>query len=215
VISTQLVEAGVDMDFPAVYRAWAGLDSIAQAAGRCNREGRLDGLGKVHVFVPRPRKLPYLVRRGADTASELIGLAGFDLEQPEAFHRYFSLFYGGLIATGTDILDMLKRDVPNVPFRTVGDRFRLIEDAGQRPVFVRSDQNAERLIEQLRHGGPNRDLLRALQRYAVTLYEYDLKRLWRDIQEIPPGFLVWNGLYDKNCGLDIFGDGLSVEASVV
>ena len=71
VVSTQMVEAGVDVDFPVVYRALAGLDSIAQAAGRCNREGKL-GRGQVIVFVPPQPAPPGPLRRAADTTVSLL-----------------------------------------------------------------------------------------------------------------------------------------------
>ena len=72
VISTQLVEAGVDLDFPVVYRALAGLDALAQAAGRCNREGRLDTPGLVHVFVSPSPPPPGHLRRAAEVARHVL-----------------------------------------------------------------------------------------------------------------------------------------------
>src|SRR4051794_35543285 len=91
VVSTQLVEAGVDIDLPVVYRAAAGFDSIAQAAGRCNREG-LAPLGTTYVFdaeQPPPRGV---LRQGADTAQELWGIHADPLA-PEAIEHYFQQLY--------------------------------------------------------------------------------------------------------------------------
>ena len=101
VISTQLVEAGVDIDFPVVYRALAGLDSIAQAAGRCNREGRLDK-GEVHVFVP-PKPAPPGLLRMAEQATRILweGLPPeADPMGVERFADFFRRLYGDAACRG-------------------------------------------------------------------------------------------------------------------
>lgn len=94
-VATQLVEAGVDLDFAVVYRALGGLDALAQAAGRCNREGRLAGLGELRVFVA-PTKPPRGVPQAAlqITQDMLRGDAALDLYAPAVFKTYFSLLSG-------------------------------------------------------------------------------------------------------------------------
>ncbi|MEZ4270841.1 MAG: CRISPR-associated endonuclease Cas3'', partial [Myxococcota bacterium] len=89
-ISTQLVEAGVDIDFPVVFRAVAGFDAMAQAAGRCNREGRLDAPGELRVFVPESSPPPGILRTGRDVALCLLRAdPGLDLLSPESQKQYF------------------------------------------------------------------------------------------------------------------------------
>jgi CRISPR-associated endonuclease/helicase Cas3 len=228
VVSTQLVEAGVDMDFPVVYRAWAGLDSIAQAAGRCNREGRLndDGrLGEVHVFVPPRHSHPGLLRKGEDTTKELLQMEGFDPEQPDAFARYFDLFYSRVNDTGRGTLKDLTPSDPNVldvHFRTVGDNFRLIDDTVQRPVIVRYGKSAA-LIDQLRFAGPTRSIMRNLQRYTVNLPRRMVDIMLADgrLEEVSPKkapdiVAQCNlSLYDDQLGLDVYRENLPVEDLVV
>jgi len=129
VISTQLIEAGVDVDFPVVYRALAGLDSIAQAAGRCNREGKLD-LGEVAVFIPPPARLPDMVKRGLNASiSVLHGISGPPLVR-SLFEKYFEHFYRSCELDKHDIRAELKMDGKldrelAVNFRTAAERFRL------------------------------------------------------------------------------------------
>lgn len=208
VISTQLVEAGVDVDFPVVYRALAGLDSVAQAAGRCNREGLLEGKGRMVVFVPpRPAPVGHL-RQAQGCGRQILQQRPADPLAPEHFVNYFRQLYWQKGAEGLDrrgILEDLKPDGQlRFLFSSAAVKFRLIDDTQQAPVIVRYGKGTE-LIEQLRHIGPERWLLRKLQRYVVNLPRYRHQQLLNqgDIQEIHPGLFVqaYDGLYHKDLGL--------------
>lgn len=221
VVSTQLVEAGVDIDFPIVYRAIAGLDSIAQAAGRCNREGRLDK-GEVHVFVP-PKPAPPGLLRMAEQATRTLW-AGLALEADPMgvarFAEYFQKLYGDARLDEKDICGLLRAGkVGDVSFRTAAERFRLIDEADGATVFVRykrneSDDEIDKWINTLKKEGPDRWLLRKLQRYGVTIYQRDLQRLieLRDVEPLGgdcPGLYVQSLsndlLYDRVLGINVDG----------
>ncbi len=218
VVSTQLVEAGVDIDFPVVYRALAGLDSVAQAAGRCNREGKQE-TGVVHVFVP-PKPAPKgLLRKGADKTKELCSLADFNPQSPEEYTRYFNLFYSALNDTGKEWLEeKLIRAVPDIAFRTAGEEFQMIEEGLQTPVIV-SYGDSKKWIEQVRAIGPKRESMRRLQRYTVNVPRSTATTMLADgrIEELEIGgkkiglFIQGAIRYDESTGLDIFGKGLTSE----
>lgn len=219
VISTQLVEAGVDIDFPVVYRALAGLDSIAQAAGRCNREGKRQR-GEVHVFVP-PKPAPRgLLRKGEDTMRDLCA-TGFDPHQPDAFTRYFELFYSRVNDTGSRFHDWLVKDVNpdmKVQFRTAAEEFKLIDDQAQRPVIVRYGGN-EKLIQSLKAVGPKREIMRKLQRHTVNLPVRMAAAMQADgrLEEPWPGILAQSefNIYDRQTGLAVYVEQLPVEDLIV
>jgi CRISPR-associated endonuclease/helicase Cas3 len=196
VISTQLVEAGVDVDFPVVYRALAGFDSIAQAAGRCNREGKLNEIGKsgrTVVFKPLKDAPAGLLRKGQDTGDEILRnfpelAATLD---PKVFTQYFKLFYSKVNSFDEkEIMSLLNgpdsSDV-KIQFRTAAERFHLIENAGQVPVIAwyskdHTNDNCavsgEELVRELERNGPYRALMRRIQRYTVTIPE----RLARELE---------------------------------
>lgn len=218
VVSTQLIEAGVDLDFPVVYRALAGLDSIAQAAGRCNREGLLE-CGHVYVFVP-PKPAPAGLLRMAEQAAigVLDGWQGKPLDR-SLFRPYFERLYRAADLDAKGINDLLKVDKDSfgcVGLRRAADEFKLIdnEESGYRSVYVPyrgpdKPEAFETLIGNLRKDGPARWLLRALQRYAVSLPGHQFRALLdrRDIEEITPGLFVLRSQaqYDAVLGLKLDG----------
>lgn len=197
VISTQLVEAGVDIDFPVVYRAMAGFDSIAQAAGRCNREGKLKESGKtikgkVMVFHPPKLAPPGFLRKGADAGAEIMRLEpdGCENLRGDIFQRYFKLFYGNGVASfdQKDIHSLLVQDArqQEFQFRTAARKFKLIDDQNQVPVVVwyaGKKTSGQQLIGQLRKDGPSRGLFRKLQRFTVTIPERQFAELKDSVVE--------------------------------
>ena len=206
VVSTQLVEAGVDLDFPVVYRAIAGLDSIAQAAGRCNREGLLKK-GTLVVFSPPSLPPAGILRQAAAIGSRLLSEPCEDPLAPDRFAAFFREFYWLLGPERMDVrrilLDLAPDNDLRFSFRTAADNFKLIDDALQAPVIVSYEEGAE-LVGQLTRRGPERWLMRKLQRYVINLPKYLHTRLVADgaIREIHPGIFIQNhgALYDDNLG---------------
>lgn len=220
VVSTQLVEAGVDLDFPVVFRALVGLDSIAQAAGRCNREGRQDK-GTVVVFVPPEPPPPGFMRRAMHKTISVLSRNKNDPLARENFSRFFRLFYDDCDLDKQKINALLTpkgtgEDALQVQFRTAAKRFRLIDDSGT-SVLVRyhaDEQNDEigMLLSQLRNQGPSRWLIRKLQRYSVNVSEWHFRQLQNDsqIEEIWPG--IWSQMEGTILYHPILGLALDSEA---
>jgi CRISPR-associated endonuclease/helicase Cas3 len=224
VISTQLVEAGVDLDFPVVYRALAGLDSIAQAAGRCNREGRLDTLGDVHVFVPPTQPPRGLLRQARDTCRTLWHDRPEDPFSLALFERYFQRLYHDQCLDKHKICEAVQLDADPrectlaIRFRDAAEAFRLIDDKDGATVLVRyrspnAKEGIDALIGLLERDGPSRWLMRKLQRYGVTVYKQQIDALVKagDVREVAgcPGLYVqadgWDGFYDALMGVNVDG----------
>ena len=213
VISTQLIEAGVDIDFPVVYRALAGIDSIAQAAGRCNREGKLNAqgrLGKVVVFLP-PRPAPTgLLRKGEDASKGLLSKQKLLELHPEIYKRYFETFYKSV--NDFDKPKFVQRLVNGAgeaafQFRSFAQDMRLIDDSIQRAIIVYYEgtkNSSVKLIDQLRRNGPEPWLMRKLQRFIVNIPMPVADQLARQdhIEDIH-GYYVQKstGLYQRGYGL--------------
>ncbi len=205
VISTQLVEAGVDLDFPVVFRALAGVDSIAQAAGRCNREGK-QASGDVYVFEPRDIRLRGFLAATANSTAEL--MPDFDdLLSLDAVERYFQLHYWKHAdrCDSKAIMDLFQSPQKMLfQFRTAERQFRMIDDASQ-PVIVPWGKDGKRLIREIRQDEPpDWRIKRKLQRYVVPVYEQFYRQmLGSDVAVYHDCYAVLTNeaMYDEKLGL--------------
>lgn len=198
-ISTQVVEAGVDLDFPVVYRAVGPLDRIVQVAGRCNREGRLLE-GTVVVFKPAqggaPRG-PYMAGlQIAQTFLNKIEGQPEALHEPAIYRAYFGELFSVLPLDKHNIQDL--RRYLNYP--RVAELYRVIPEETL-PVVVDYEEGLERLREWQQM--PNRRAWRGLQPYIVSLFRRDAERFEREgwLEAVGTGLYRWLGRYDDRLGL--------------
>lgn len=178
VVSTSLIEAGVDVDFPTAYRERIGLDSLLQTAGRCNREGRHPAAESiVYHFELEDSPTPQMLRANV-SAFQTAARYHEALDHPEAIHLYFKELYG--LRNDLDkkgVLDAFQRGIEgrSLPFAQVAESFHLIENA-TRTIYLPVGEGAK-LCEVLRHGIPSRTLLRKLGRYSVECYPDHFNKL--------------------------------------
>jgi CRISPR-associated endonuclease/helicase Cas3 len=197
-VSTQVVEAGVDLDFPIVYRAIGPLDRIAQAAGRCNREGKLPR-GKVILFETPEGHAPMgPYRKGIEKARSLLHQYGDQaLKDSEIYTLYFHRLYQDVELDESNIQERRR----SLDYPTVAERYRFIKE-DTTPVIVPYGE-ALNLLSEWERFGPSRMLWRRLQSYVVNLYSREADRLLQEgwVREVGWGLYAWGGGYDERKGL--------------
>lgn len=214
VVSTQLVEAGVDLDFPVLFRAIAPLDSIVQAAGRCNREGKLKK-GRVVVFTPSENVLPPGIYKTSTEISSSL-LHGFDEETLGTNHEIFADYFRRVYQSN-DTGQEIQADRESLSYREVSKKAKVIENEGIGVII--QYKNGVNIIQEICSRGMNlnkkvgfadfnRRDLRSLQRFMVNLYPRDFEYLNNHGQLDPliagknlELFVVNEGSYHKKLGV--------------
>jgi len=203
VVSTQLIEAGVDFDFPLVFRALAPLEAIIQSAGRCNREGKMDGYGNVFLFVLQDARYPNKTYQAcAGYAAELLQN---DIEQLYS-HDVFEKYYASVFAL---YIDQAKQQGINnarkeFNFETVNDSYRYLDDHSEGLFIYNYNEESRQLLHSLQYKEYlSRDDYRAMQPFTVQAYENFIFQNREDVKTSPHGFKIWYGNYDPATGISV------------
>ncbi len=218
IVSTQLIEAGVDLDLPVVYRAAAGLDAIAQAAGRCNREGQLAGLGTTYVFETADRLPPGFLAQSRQAGSEILSqFPNADPLGPQMIEAYFRRLYWSKRnewdKAGVMQLMQLDRQRGQLQFqfRQIAAAYRMIEDK-QVPILVPYGKGGKNLASNLLGGHVEYIPQRQLQPFLVSVPERTIFGMERAgvVQQHPSGVwvLLREDVYTEAKGLKLDGFGL-------
>lgn len=211
VVSTSLIEAGVDVDFPTVYREMVGLDSILQAAGRCNRNGKHPADQSIVTIFTGELPTPVLFRTNIGATVEALAESR-DPSDPESIHRYFTALRS-LVGDNLDkarIVAHLRDGISGcgLPFETVARDFRLIDQA-TKTVYIPLDGGKE-LCDKLLSGYTDRSVFRKAGQYSVSIYEQHYQSLLFAGDLIPldeeNGVLANTDLYSEHTGLSMQAD---------
>ena len=207
VVSTSLIEAGVDVDFPMVWRELAGLDSIAQAAGRCNREGRRNPAQSLVTYF-RSERPPLLRQKTNIQAAQEALKQGGSPGTPETMTRYFTALRS-FIGESMDKSETVKHlQEMLLPFQTVAENFHLI-DQQTYTVYVPLEDGAE-ICRPVQEKTANREDYRRAGQYGVGIYQEHFLKLWQagDIQQLSDNSAVLTNLslYDPETGLSTMAD---------
>lgn len=227
-VSTQLIEAGVDLDFQCVIRMLAGIDSITQAAGRCNRNGQLDHMGSVYV-IKSEEKISSLIdiSKGRRCSQDVLREFSDPLS-PDALSRYYEYYFferscdmgypnGNttlfeLLSTNKDSKELYTSRTGNKikrmlvqSFKEGNTLFKVIEENDT--VIVPYDQNSKDLIARLCAESGKYDLyetIRDLQKYSINVYDVTKLTSSGIVKEIVPEsgiFVLVEGYYDERLGM--------------